>query len=1084
MSLWLIRQPGGGPIAGTMVIYVDDLIIFAIRALCSAVLDAIKKVWQLSTPEWIEGALPVKFCGSEILRFSSGDRVNQQSYIAELLSKHAVNDEAAVPLVRWTEPEALEEPSPEEVKSAQALTSALLWLSTRSRPDIAYSVARMAQFSTRSPQLVLSIGNQVLRYLKGTATLALEYHEKVQHEWAVHGQLPRLRDDHLLELYSDASHGPGGARSMQASMVLWRGSLVLWEATKQPFVTLSSAESELVSMVNTIHLGEALQFVVEELLETSVHLALLGDNSASVRSFEIADASWRNRHLRLRAASGREKVDAGLLTVAHLPGEYQVADLGTKPLGRSRILQLLELANVRLSSSEVGKPVVQRALRRLAWVRGLEFGVSPATLLVLVLLALPQCARAQPVAPEDIWNLSSWGFGVLLVVVLLVGSGVLRMSVTSGLDTVDASEMSGNSQSDLPEGLHPLDPLREQEERTGLMLTQRSRLNRQLESGGIVDPPVMRQRFGSLPAWFRASAEGLNSVGNTQVLEGGSTSSVDQSPFPHPNVQIGGSTSSNTLPVPPQILLPQVLHQGVQVDIGDHLGSYGDLVSAADQQESEGSVCVGSSGERSPRSIVTEVVPGDFDAGSLEDFSRFIVATQGRRICWRVRDEIDNFLRKLLLVSGDVVFSFLGWEVREIFRLCGVARTYQYGVESALEVWRRSLLSDTRHAYVQGAPIEDFDVEDNSDIDRIPHRFPEDDGAGVGIVQQLLFHNSDDNRSEDSGTPTASPLSISLASLTVSGSQGETHEEIEVSALDRTPVPHSTANTTAPLSYEAIEGTLLVRYLDDCCQVPLPGWSLRAIQAVTDGLNQGHLDRELLESIYGSPNDIPQGPEGTAIQAVDAADVVESLELGLLIIDGVCWVLGLVFLWTLQGFDLRWMVALAWLWIVRRRTRSLQSATSWSQVPESLGMQGSSPATRDFSSTTVAFVPQPYLFLWLVLAVLLGLVTPSRAHSRELVVSSSALVTLPGEICDPMEGYYAEEGSGWWLWALWCIGIVIIWEACKWTMRRMFLRKRLQTAGSQTEACSYIELPLPDGVPNRAKYGNFGTSGGCTRRVQ
>ena len=57
-SLWF----GRGPIAGTMVIYVDDLSIFAIRALCSAVLDANKQIWQLSTPEWIEGAVPVKFC--------------------------------------------------------------------------------------------------------------------------------------------------------------------------------------------------------------------------------------------------------------------------------------------------------------------------------------------------------------------------------------------------------------------------------------------------------------------------------------------------------------------------------------------------------------------------------------------------------------------------------------------------------------------------------------------------------------------------------------------------------------------------------------------------------------------------------------------------------------------------------------------------------------------------------------------------------------------------------------------------------------------------------------------------------------
>ena len=102
-----------------------------------------------------------------------------------------------------------------------------------------------------------------------------------------------------------------------------------------------------------------------------------------------------------------------------------------------------------------------------------------------------------------------------------------------------------------------------------------------------------------------------------------------------------------------------------------------------------------------------------------------------------------------------VVLSFLGGEAREIFRLYRVARTYQYGVESAAEAWRRSLLPDASHTCIQGAPVEDFDLDDNSDIDRIPHRFPEDDGAGVGIAQQVLFHNSDDSNSEDSGTPTA-----------------------------------------------------------------------------------------------------------------------------------------------------------------------------------------------------------------------------------------------------------------------------------------------------------------------------------------
>ena len=115
-SLWILRRKGGGPIDGTMIVYVDDLVIFAVCALASAVLATIQKVWELSQPEWISEAGPVKFCGLEICRFGSGYRVNQQSYIEELLLKHGVKDDAAVPLARWSEPEADEQPSPEEVR--------------------------------------------------------------------------------------------------------------------------------------------------------------------------------------------------------------------------------------------------------------------------------------------------------------------------------------------------------------------------------------------------------------------------------------------------------------------------------------------------------------------------------------------------------------------------------------------------------------------------------------------------------------------------------------------------------------------------------------------------------------------------------------------------------------------------------------------------------------------------------------------------------------------------------------------------------------------------------------------------------
>ena len=159
--------------------------------------------------------------------------------------------------------------------------------------------------------------------------------------FAEHGWLSIPRTDEVLELYTDASHSPGGERSMQAVVVVWRGVPVAWESTRQPFTTLNSAESELVCMIHGIQLAEAIQPLLDELLEAETIVALLGDNEAAIRAFETTPSGWRNRHLRMRACAGRERVAANLPKVSHLPGEFQVAGLGTKTLPRSRILQLL-----------------------------------------------------------------------------------------------------------------------------------------------------------------------------------------------------------------------------------------------------------------------------------------------------------------------------------------------------------------------------------------------------------------------------------------------------------------------------------------------------------------------------------------------------------------------------------------------------------------------------------------------------------------------------------------------------------------------------------------------------------------------
>ena len=61
-----------------------------------------------------------------------------------------------------------EELDPEDVFRAQKLAGSLIWLSTRTRPDICYAQSRVSSMSTKATKTALMEGIRVLRYLQGT----------------------------------------------------------------------------------------------------------------------------------------------------------------------------------------------------------------------------------------------------------------------------------------------------------------------------------------------------------------------------------------------------------------------------------------------------------------------------------------------------------------------------------------------------------------------------------------------------------------------------------------------------------------------------------------------------------------------------------------------------------------------------------------------------------------------------------------------------------------------------------------------------------------------------------------------------
>ena len=169
---------------------------------------------------------PIMFCGMEIWKFAGGWRITQRRYLQELLQRFEVKGSSSAPITKWEEP-AEEAASPEEIRSAQAITGALLWSVTRTRPDLAFTFCKISQYATRSPRTVREWGLQALRYVGSVVGLGLEFRRDPGPLLGHEGQLALPRDGRSLEIYSDASHSPNGGRSSQSFFASWKGCLLV-----------------------------------------------------------------------------------------------------------------------------------------------------------------------------------------------------------------------------------------------------------------------------------------------------------------------------------------------------------------------------------------------------------------------------------------------------------------------------------------------------------------------------------------------------------------------------------------------------------------------------------------------------------------------------------------------------------------------------------------------------------------------------------------------------------------------------------------------------------------------------------------
>ena len=276
----------------------------------------------------------MRFLGCEIYSLHPGFSIDQAPYIRELLRAHEVPNTQMniVPCPReWLGLEDCEDVamSEEDLREAQRLTGELLWITQRSRPDLAYHVSIMASLTTKDAKRVVKIGQRMLGFLQRTIGMRLELRPGGEG----------------LSAYSDASFAPSGSRSHAGSLILLYNCPVAWRSGRQAFTTLSSAKSELVALQETFILAQAVQAVMTSLM-VPARIELYVDNMAAIslgRRSEDGAGSWRTRHLKIRSAYVRENVASGSLHLEYVPGTLQLADILTKALPAQRHREISSL---------------------------------------------------------------------------------------------------------------------------------------------------------------------------------------------------------------------------------------------------------------------------------------------------------------------------------------------------------------------------------------------------------------------------------------------------------------------------------------------------------------------------------------------------------------------------------------------------------------------------------------------------------------------------------------------------------------------------------------------------------------------
>ena len=304
-----------------IAVYVDDIIEAGKN---EAEIEEVKKSISKKFDAVDMGPLHY-FLGVKVIQNDQGVWIGQPSYIRTLLSKFRMDDcnpvetpaDVSLKLKKAEENEALS-----DKELYQSAVGSILYVSTRTRPDISYAIGSCARFSANPTKCHWTAVKRIMRYLKGTINAGVMYSSQDQNS--------------LLVGYSDADWaGDVDDRKSTSGYVFQiSGGAVCWRSKKQSCVALSTAEAEYMALASAtqeaVWMKQLISDIHADVLKNPVRIH--EDNQSTICIAKNHQYHGRSKHIDIKFHFTRDQVSSGNIEVTYCKSEEMVADLLTKPL--------------------------------------------------------------------------------------------------------------------------------------------------------------------------------------------------------------------------------------------------------------------------------------------------------------------------------------------------------------------------------------------------------------------------------------------------------------------------------------------------------------------------------------------------------------------------------------------------------------------------------------------------------------------------------------------------------------------------------------------------------------------------------